>query len=407
MPFYNYKAVAVDGKMVNGVVEMPSIADATDFLMQQDLTPLKIDLTNSNSTVGIKKSNVSWFSSGGKIADQVTEFTRELAIMLSSSMPLDRSLSILQGLTHSEKMADIIGDVTERVRQGSTLGDAFSQHHVFSEFYVNMVRAGEIGGALDVTLVRLSEYMERSKALRQTVASAMIYPAILLFVAVVSLIILLGFVVPKFADLFSDMGASLPVPTQIVMSMGDWVSNYWWLLAAVIGGSVGGLHKLLQQDKFRANFDAKLLKVPMVGDLIAKMEISRMSRTFGTMLSGGVAIEQALSICLTTVGNRALQQDLRIAVVALKEGKMLSEILMERGNFPALSLHMIQVGEETGQLEDMLLKIADIYETEMDGAVKQLLALLEPVMILGLGLMIAGIILSILVGILEINELVF
>jgi len=344
---------------------------------------------------------------GGKVADQVTEFTRELAIMLSSSMPLDRSLIILQGLTHSEEMADIISDITDRVRRGSTLADAFAQHRAFSGFYVNMVRAGEAGGALDVTLTRLAEYMERSKGLRQTVASAMIYPAILLLVAVVSLIVLLGFVVPKFADLFSDMGASLPVPTQVVMAMGDWVANYWWLLAVVIGGSLWSFRQLLQQDEFREKFDTRLLKVPLVGDLIAKMEISRLARTFGTMLSGGVAIEQALSICLTTVGNRALQQDLHIAVAALKEGKMLGEILMERGNFPALSLHMIQVGEETGQLEEMLLKIADIYETEMDGAVKRLLALLEPVMILGLGLMIAGIILSILVGILEINELVF
>ena len=406
MAFYKYKAVAADGKMARGVVEQPSISDVTDFLAQQGLTPLKIDETASGSVVADSRSG-GGFSLGGKVADQVTEFTRELAIMLSSSMPLDRSLIILQGLSHSEEMADIISDVTDRVRRGSTLADAFEQHRAFSGFYVNMVRAGEAGGALDVTLTRLAEYMERSKGLRQTVASAMIYPAILLLVAVVSLIVLLGFVVPKFADLFSDMGASLPVPTQVVMAMGDWVANYWWLLAVVIGGSLWSFRQLLQQDEFREKFDTRLLKVPLVGDLIAKMEISRLARTFGTMLNGGVAIEQALSICLTTVGNRALQQDLHIAVAALKEGKMLGEILMERGNFPALALHMIQVGEETGQLEEMLLKIADIYETEMDGAVKRLLALLEPVMILGLGLMIAGIILSILVGILEINELVF
>ena len=406
MAFYKYKAVAADGKMARGVIEQPSISDVTDFLAQQGLTPLKIDETASGNAVADSRSGGS-FSLGGKVADQVTEFTRELAIMLSSSMPLDRSLIILQGLTHSEEMADIISDVTDRVRRGSTLADAFAQHRAFSGFYVNMVRAGEAGGALDVTLTRLAEYMERSKGLRQTVASAMIYPAILLLVAVVSLIVLLGFVVPKFADLFSDMGASLPVPTQVVMAMGDWVANYWWLLAVVIGGSIWSFRQLLQQDEFRGKFDARLLKVPLVGDLIAKMEISRLARTFGTMLNGGVAIEQALSICLTTVGNRALQQDLHLSVAALKEGKMLGEILMERGNFPALALHMIQVGEETGQLEEMLLKIADIYETEMDGAVKRLLALLEPVMILGLGLMIAGIILSILVGILEINELVF
>ncbi len=406
MAFYKYKAVAADGKMARGVIEQPSISDVTDFLMQQGLTPLKIDKTASGSAVADSRSGGS-FSLGGKVADQVTEFTRELAIMLSSSMPLDRSLIILQGLTHSEEMADIISDVTDRVRRGSTLADAFAQHRAFSGFYVNMVRAGEAGGALDVTLTRLAEYMERSKGLRQTVASAMIYPAILLLVAVVSLIVLLGFVVPKFADLFSDMGASLPVPTQVVMAMGDWVANYWWLLAVVIGGAIWSFRQLLQQDEFREKFDARLLKVPLVGDLIAKMEISRLARTFGTMLNGGVAIEQALTICLTTVGNRALQQDLHICVAALKEGKMLGEMLMERGNFPALALHMIQVGEETGQLEEMLLKIADIYETEMDGAVKRLLALLEPVMILGLGLMIAGIILSILVGILEINELVF
>lgn len=405
MGFYKYKAVTADGKVIRGVVEQPSISNVSDFLAQQHLTPLRINETTSRTVNRKESGSGRGFSFRSKTTEQVAEFTRELAIMLSSSMPLDRSLNILQGLSHSEEMVSIISDVTDRVRKGSRLGDAFEQHDVFSGFYVNMVRAGEAGGALDVTLTRLAEYMERAKNLRQTVVSAMIYPAILLLVAVISLIILLGFVVPKFADLFSDMGATLPLPTQVVMAAGDWVASYWWLLAMIFGGSVWGFSQLLQQTEFREKFDAWLLRLPLIGDMIAKMEISRFSRTFGTLLQGGVAIENALSISVTTVGNGALRQDLRAGVVALKEGEMLSSVLMDRGNFPALALHMIKVGEESGQLEDMLLKVADIYETEMDGAVKRLLAMLEPIMILGLGLLIAGIILSILVGILEINEL--
>ncbi len=410
MAHFKYKAVSGDGKVTQGVLEKGSIGELTLELAREGMTPLSIDQIDEKDAGRASRSGlfggISAVSS--KTKDRITDFTRELAIMLSSSVPLDRSLTVLGNMEATdERITAIIKDVSEDVRKGDSLADAFEKHKEFSSFYISMVRAGEASGALDITLTRLAEYMERSKALRQTVVSALMYPAILLFVAVLSLILLLGFVVPKFADLFDDMGGTLPLPTRIVMVAGEWVGSYWWLLLAALAGLVWLAQVLWSKPDFRAWLDHKLLGLAVVGDMIAKIETARLSRTFSTLLQGGVAIVNALSIAHATVANSTLRTDLSAGIDALKEGGALSGTLLDRGHFPALAMHMIQVGEETGQLEEMLVKVADIYEEEVNSAVKRFLALLEPVLILGLGALIAGIILSILVGIMEVNELVF
>ena len=407
MAQFRYKAVASDGKTVKGVLDGASLDAIATALLRDGMTPLAIDPASAGETATGDRQSIAVLFKRRAAQDKIAEFTRELSIMLTSSVPLDRSLSVLQNLKTDEQMKNIIADVLKRVRGGAGLADAFAEHPEFSEFYISMVRAGESSGALEATLARLAEYMERSKALRSTISSALMYPAILLTVAVGSLIILLGFVVPKFADMFNDMGGTLPAPTQIVMAAGDWVANYWWMLTGIIALVVVGTHRWLQVPKNRLWVDRQLLNFGLTGDLVRKIETARLAHTLSTLLQGGVVLVNALSIGLATVGNRILRADLERGVKALKEGGRLSTSLIEDSQFPPLAMHMIQVGEETGQLEPILVKVANIYDDEVSTAVKRMLSLLEPVLILSLGVLIAGIIISIMVGIMSVNELVF
>lgn len=407
MAHFRYRAISAEGKVARGEIEHDSVERAAAQLARQGLTPVSIEPLAVGGSRGGADALARLFSRRRGSQNAIGEFTRELAIMLSSSVPLDRSLAVLQGLATDARLKEIIGAISKKVRTGGTLADAFREQPEFSDFFVNMIRAGESSGSLETTLTRLAEHMERTKALKSTVSSALMYPAILLFVASGSLIILLGFVVPKFADMFTEMGGMLPLPTRVVMAAGNWVGSYWWLLVLLIGAAVAGFMNLLAKPEFRERLDRRLLTIPLTGDLVRKVETARLAHTLGTLLAGGVVLVNALSIALATVGNRTLRADLEQGVAALKEGKLLSNALIENSHFPPLAMHMIQVGEETGQLEPILLKVAAIYDEEVSGAVKRLLALLEPALILGLGVLIAGIIVSIMVGIMSVNELVY
>jgi general secretion pathway protein F len=323
-------------------------------------------------------------------------------------LPLDRAFSILIGISDEESVKTLLSHVQERVRGGSSLADALeAQQGVFSRLYLNMVRAGEAGGSLEVVLVRLAEFMERSKALRDSVTSALIYPAILLSVAGLSVIILLTFVVPQFQQLFRDAGKALPLATQVVIAVGDGLRSYWWLGVLVITAVVLTIKNQLQRPPSRYRWDSLSLRTPLLGDLVAKVETARLARTLGTLLGNGVSLLTALAIVKDTLNNQVLAAALGGVAENLKAGKGLAEPLMETEVFPKLAVHMIRVGEETGQLQEMLLKVADTYDGEVQSTVKRLLALLEPALILGLGVIIAGIIMSILVAILGLNELAF
>lgn len=407
MAHFRYRAISAEGKVTRGEIEHDNVERAAAQLARQGLTPVSIEPLAVGGSRGGADALARLFSRRRGSQNAIAEFTRELAIMLSSSVPLDRSLAVLQGLATDARLKEIIGAISKKVRTGGTLADAFREQPEFSDFFVNMIRAGESSGSLEATLTRLAEHMERTKALKSTVSSALMYPAILLLVASGSLIILLGFVVPKFADMFDEMGGTLPLPTRVVMAAGNWVGSYWWLLVLMLVAAVAGVMNLLAKPEFRERLDRKLLNIPLTGDLVRKVETARLAHTLGTLLAGGVVLVNALSIALATVGNRTLRADLEQGVAALKEGKLLSNALIENSHFPPLAMHMIQVGEETGQLEPILLKVASIYDEEVSGAVKRLLALLEPVLILGLGVLIAGIIVSIMVGIMSVNELVY
>lgn len=402
MAFFKYRAVNSSGKVVDGVMEMASAEQVVDALSRDGLMVMEISETRQPAAKGAKKRRRPKKTNE---RDRVLHFTRELAVMLSSGLPLDRSLNILEGLS-DDSAVELIQHIRDEVRKGNSLGDAFAGRSEFSPFYINMIRAGEASGTLEASLTRMSEYLERAKALRKMIGSALTYPAILFSVAVLSLVFLLAYVVPSFADLFTDMGGELPGPTRIVMGMGDFMADWWWL---VIGGLVGLFYfakHLFAQESFRETFDLRVLSWPIAGDLVRNLEITRFSRTLGVLLQGGVPMVAGLAIARETVSNRTLRKELDTAVVALKEGQSLSASLLAGQQFPDLALHMMQVGEETGQMEEMLLKVANLYEDEVGTVTQRLLALLEPALILSLGVLIAGIIVSILLGILGVNELI-
>jgi general secretion pathway protein F len=339
--------------------------------------------------------------------DQVGALTRELATLLRSGLPLDRALEILIGLAQTPHMQTLLAQVRDDVRGGAALSTALEAHpDVFTRFYIGMIRAGEAGGALGNVLARISEFMERSQELKETVKSALIYPTILVLVSITSVMLLLIFVVPQFSQMFEQSGKALPLPTQIVIRAGDLLRHYWWMIPA--GLFLIHRYFVWQMGRPESKFawDGRMLRLPLAGDLLTKIEIARFARTLGTLLSNGIPLLAGLTIVKDTVGNSVIAAGLEAAREQLKAGQGLSKPLMAQGIFPQLAVHMVGVGEETGQLDEMLTRVADVYDREVSMAVKRMLALLEPVMILGLGLVIGGIIISILLAILKVNSLV-
>ncbi|MCB1775954.1 MAG: type II secretion system F family protein [Candidatus Competibacteraceae bacterium] len=406
MPRYRYEAVDNAGEVLRDEIEAPTPEAAVERLRDQGLLPLSVNEAKSGFLRGGLGQPL--FSKRRALSRKSTLLlTQQLANLLHAGMPLDRALTILIGVSEDEQARSLLERVQEKVRGGSALADALEAQGVFSRFYLNMIRAGEAGGALEVVLKRLTEFLERSQALRETVTSALIYPMILLTVSALSVIILLTFVVPQFQRLFADAGKALPLATQIVIAVGDGFRHYWWVGILLIFLGVIGLRRQLSQPENRVRWDRWLLRLPLVGDLIGKVETARLSRTLGTLLGNGVSLLNALAIVRETLSNQVMAAALSEVAEHVKTGRGLAEPLQDVGGFPKLAVQMVRVGEETGQLQEMLIQIADTYDGEVQTAVKRLLTLLEPAMILGLGVIIAGIIMSILVAILSLNELAF
>ena len=302
----------------------------------------------------------------------------------------------------------LIVRLLEGIRGGATFADALeAQGSSFSRLYISMVRAGEAGGALGTVLERLADYLERANQLRTSVTAALIYPAILLVVSLLSLILLLTFVVPQFQRMFSEAGAALPLPTQIVIAVANWLQDYWWSLLLILLLVLLAIPKVMAQARIRESWDRFLLSISGIGSLVGKVEIARFCRTLSTLLKNGVVLLTALSIVKETMGNRVLANSVQSIAESLKSGETLSQPMLEAGLFPKLACHMVRVGEETGRLDEMLMDVADIYDNEVEQSLKKLLSFLEPALILTLGVLIAGIIFSILIALLSINELAF
>lgn len=408
MPLFQYKAATPDGRVDEGELEAKDHSTAVQRLQGMDYLPIRVEsAVTSDAKPTSLLSGISIFAKKRVSQEELGNLTRELATLLRAGLSLDRSLDILLNMASSEALRTLITRIRDDVRGGSALSAAMETHqYVFGRFYLSMIKAGEAGGALGSVLARIGEFMERSKELKETVKSALIYPTILVLVSIISIMALLTLVVPQFSQMFHESGKALPLPTQIVVTAGDFLRTYWWTL--FIGAFLLYRYYLWQTGSpaRRFHWDRRMLALPLVGDLVTKVEIARFSRTLSTLLTNGVSLLPAMSIVKDTVNNRVIVRCLEVARDRLKEGGGLGQPLMEQGVFPVLAIHMVMVGEETGSLGEMLNRVADVYDREVQMAVKRMLALLEPVMILGLGLVIGGIILSILLAILKVNSLV-
>ncbi|APV49623.1 hypothetical protein BWI17_08000 [Betaproteobacteria bacterium GR16-43] len=405
MPFYQYKAVTPAGEVQEGVLEAATHPGAVARLQQMGLIPIRAEEAGV-AVAGAAAERRPLFARRGISQDDIGVITREMATLLKAGLPLDRSMEILINLASSPKVGELLAKIRNDIRGGASLSKALdAQKGVFSRFYVNMIRAGEAGGSLPGVLVRLAEFMERSKALRATVTSALVYPAILFLVSISSVVILLISVVPKFKPIFQQSGKALPFITEVVLFAGDALRNYWWALTLAIAALLWWAGGKLQEPETRFALDKSMLRWPLVGDLVGKVEMARFARTLGTLLGNGVALVSALSIVRETMGNGWLAEAVGNVARELKEGRGLGRPMMETGRFPPLAVHMIMVGEETGRLDEMLLQVADTYDVEVEQSVKKLLAFLEPMMILVMAVIVAAIILSMLAAMMTIYDL--
>jgi general secretion pathway protein F len=407
---FQYKAVTPSGEIQEGVLDSPSQGAVIERLQGMGLIPIRAveaSGAGASQTAVPAAAAFALFAPRRVTQNNVGVFTREIATLLKAGLPLDRSMEILVSLSENERVKELLSEIRNEVRGGSSLSKALDQHReVFSRFYINMVRAGEAGGALPDVLRRLSDYMERARELRDNVTSAMIYPLILFGVSMIAVGILLVFVVPRFTRIFDQAGVALPLLTQIVLSVGNFVKNYWWgiLIAAFLAFRY--VRGQLANPDSRYQWDKWFWELPLFGELIAKIEMARFARTLGTLLSNGVSLLAGLSIIKETLGNRYLAEAVEEVARELKAGRGLGKPMLQTKRFPQLAVHMVMVGEETGKLDDMLAQVAEVYDREVAATIKRLLALVEPVMLIGMGLVIGIIIMSILSAMLGMTSLI-
>jgi general secretion pathway protein F len=401
MPHFSYKAIGRDGKSLDGTIEADGLELATRQLRRQGLTLLKLEAGRSGAAGATDKL-------AGKPPgrQEILSMTSELAVLLRAGLPLDRALKVLIDMAAQPQMDQMLNDLLKAVKGGKALSQAMQPYEsVFGSFYINMVRSGEASGHLSEVLDRLVAYLENAKANRDTVISALIYPAILAVVAVLSIIVMLGFVVPQFESLFEDMGEALPPLTQMVIGGADFIKSYGWLLLLVGVGAGVYLRSWASSEEGRASLDRRMLNLPLAGGIIFQFEVSKFARTVGTLLGNGVSLLKAISIAIDTVDNRVIKEALQVLPPAVKAGKRMSVALEETEMFTPMVIQMTRVGEESGSLDLMMLELAKVFDDHVQSGVKRGLALLEPVLILGMGFIIAVIIIAILMGILSVNDL--
>jgi general secretion pathway protein F len=371
-------------------------------LHREDFYPLRVEAASEQGPLSRRL-----FGAPGVPAQEVLGFTQQLATLVEAGLPLERALVVLGDVAGNRRLRQIVQEVTQSVRAGSTLADALARHHPrpFSRLYVNTVRAGERGGVLELALRRLAEHLESARELREAVVSALIYPALLLVVGTGAVIFLLTFVLPRFAVILADLGQTLPLPTRLMLGASEAFLTYWWAIAGAALVVALAWQAVARSDAGRLRLDEAFLALPVAGEVFRKLEVGRAVRTLGTLLSSGVPLLGALDVAREGAGNRVVANALAAVHGGVKRGEGLARPMAETGAFPPLVVHMVRVGEETGRLDDMLARVAGAYEREVRVAVRRLVAMLEPAIIVVLGAVVLVIVLAILLAILSVNEL--
>ena len=403
MATFQYKAATTSGEIVDGVLAGSTRAHVIEQLQSLGHVPIRVDESlaknRAKRKIQLRRQRVT--------EEQIGDVTRSLSTLLQAGLPLDRALAILISLAESDPMKELLGNIRDRVKEGATLADAMEeQGSAFSRFYISLLRAGESGGALEVVMQRLADYMESAKEMRSTLTSALIYPAILVVVALLSIFILLGYVVPQFTQMFDGMGEALPLSTRITIAVGESLQAWGWILIVLAVGASLYLRQQLIHPASAYKWHALLLRMPLMGEIVIKMEVARFAHTLSTLLHNGIPLLKSLTIVKETMGNLVLADGLERVAGGLKEGQSLADPLADVPHFPSFAVHMIRVGEESGELEEILQKVAETFDRDTQVTIKRTMTLLEPMLILVLGVVIAAVIISILVAILSINELV-
>ncbi|MFA5627725.1 MAG: type II secretion system F family protein [Thiohalomonadaceae bacterium] len=403
---FDYKAARRNGTLQEGRITASNQEIAQRQLRAQGLTPISLQQAVGTFAKAGSSAKFSFMQRNKVGSTEVLAMTSELNVLLRAGLPLDRAFRLMIETNAHPGMSLVINDILESIKSGRGLSQALGKHReLFDEFYINMIRAGEASGQVSETLQRLSEHLERSRQLRESIVSALIYPIILLVVAVLSVALMLGFVVPQFESVFASMGKSLPLPTRIIIALGDGIANYGWLMILVI------IALALLWRHWRATptgtlwWHRRLLSLPVFGQLLVKYQITRFARTMGALLRGGVSMLESLDIAVDTFDNRHLNNAMQGVNPAVKGGSRMAPALKSTGIFSGVALQMVQIGDESGQLDEMFLNLANIYDNEVQAGIKRSLTLLEPVIIFLMGTLIAVIIISILMGIMSVNEL--
>ncbi|MFQ5682176.1 MAG: type II secretion system F family protein [Candidatus Binatia bacterium] len=404
MALFEYRAADHSGKLVEGVMEAEAEHGVVSRLHTMGLIPLKIALPGEAATA--LQSSFAFFLRKKVTQQELLNFTRELSTLIGAGLPLDRALSILSNLVAKEEFKRVVSLLLEGVRAGRPLAVSMADHpEVFPRLYVNMIRAGESGGILEKVLHYLVDYIERSLELREDLKSALTYPVLLTTVAGLSLMVLFVYVIPKFSVIFKDVNEALPWMTTLLIEFSDGLSHHGWvILLLLIVGAAGGTF-YIRTGEGRLRWDRWRLNLWVLGDLLRKLEVARFTRTLAALLKGGVPLLEAMGTVQGVVGNRLVAGAIAQVQNRVREGKGIAGPLAESRLFPALALHMIAVGEETGRLEGMLTNVADYYDQEVKRTTKRLTTLLEPVLILGMGLVVGVVVISMLLAIFSINDL--
>jgi len=388
MPVFQYTARTLKGELQQGEVDLPSRDDVIAHLRKNRMVVVNVRPAPRQIKISLK------FGGGVKTHDIVV-MTRQFATMINSGLPLVQALDILSQQSQNKVLADVTRQVVYDVESGQTLADAMRKHpKAFSDLFVNMVAAGEAGGILDTILLRLAQFLEKNDAIVRKVKGAMVYPAVIMSVAVIAVAVLLIFVIPTFENMFASVNLELPLPTRIVIGASDVLKHFWWAIGGIAILSVVGLSRYYKTPAGKLQIDIFLLRVPVLGDLIRKSAVSRFTRTLGTLISSGVSILDGLEITARTAGNQVIHNAVMESRASIAGGDTIAAPLQKSKVFPPMVISMIAVGEQTGGLDEMLTKIADFYDDEVDAAVSALLSLMEPIMIVVLGIIVGGMVVA-------------